>query len=337
MTKNKDINWINNAKALCMIAVYYIHSLVYYGNSPGGEFMSAFLYPFYVNLFFFVSGYLFFKKALKITPDQSSDWTRKSLASVLFKLVIPTILFSTAIYIPKLLFHSRDISVARYFYDVWGGVSFWFTSALTLMQLIFILIVRTGVRKLVILILIGVLMFISGNFLETCTSSPFPWHYKSALCASLFFVLGGTCCDLLQSNVKSNGIKYAVILAYIALILLTFSHRHSLMYGSMGVGYNFWGTMICLLSIVSMVFVSEFLGQRRLLEFIGRKSIAFYFFSGVMPALFGTIALKVFPQVNNAVALLVTSLALSISAFTTWVIDRYMPFLFDLRIIFKKK
>lgn len=53
--------WIDIVKAVCMLSVYLCHSEVYSG---GKVLMGNLVHPFYVNAFFFVSGYLFFKKNL---------------------------------------------------------------------------------------------------------------------------------------------------------------------------------------------------------------------------------------------------------------------------------
>ena len=63
-TQGKDINWINALKALCILFVFLRHSENYYGEDLGW-FDSIFL-PFYVNAFFFVSGYLLFWKQLSV-------------------------------------------------------------------------------------------------------------------------------------------------------------------------------------------------------------------------------------------------------------------------------
>ena len=54
--------WIDAVKAICMFSVYLLHSQQYYGL--GNTDYGYALMPFYVNAFFFVSGYLFFKKYL---------------------------------------------------------------------------------------------------------------------------------------------------------------------------------------------------------------------------------------------------------------------------------
>ena len=64
-TQGKDINWINALKALCILFVFLRHSENYYGLDLG--WFDGLYQPFYVNAFFFVSGYLLFWKQLS-TP-----------------------------------------------------------------------------------------------------------------------------------------------------------------------------------------------------------------------------------------------------------------------------
>ena len=59
----KNINWINAVKAICMISIYFIHCQSYYGYWIPGV-VNGLITPFYVNAFFFVSGYLLFRKQL---------------------------------------------------------------------------------------------------------------------------------------------------------------------------------------------------------------------------------------------------------------------------------
>ena len=63
----QHLTWIECLKGICMICVYLCHSEWYYGVE--GEWMGFWERPFYVNAFFFVSGYVFFGKWLeRATP-----------------------------------------------------------------------------------------------------------------------------------------------------------------------------------------------------------------------------------------------------------------------------
>ncbi len=132
-----SLPWINAAKAICMICVFLFHS-EFYSPIYGGFSLKTFFDPFYVNAFFIVSGYLFFRSTSKHVFCK--DYVFYRLNNILFKLVIPTIFFSSLFFIPKSLFHSRDFSLLIYIHDVWGGNTSWFTSALTVTQIIMILL-----------------------------------------------------------------------------------------------------------------------------------------------------------------------------------------------------
>lgn len=58
----KTINWINAMKALCILGVFFVHCESYYGMWLGR--FNDYIHPLYVNAFFFVSGYLLFRKQL---------------------------------------------------------------------------------------------------------------------------------------------------------------------------------------------------------------------------------------------------------------------------------
>lgn len=57
----KSINWINAVKAIAIIGVFFVHSQLHYGCVL---LIDKWIYPWYVNAFFFVSGYLLFWKQL---------------------------------------------------------------------------------------------------------------------------------------------------------------------------------------------------------------------------------------------------------------------------------
>ncbi len=62
MAEKKDIYWINAVRAFAIMAVFLSHVQAIYGYSIGK--MHLFISPWYVNSFFFISGYLLFKKQL---------------------------------------------------------------------------------------------------------------------------------------------------------------------------------------------------------------------------------------------------------------------------------
>lgn len=74
MSEKKNVYWINAVKAFAIIAVFLSHVQAIYGYSIG--LVHRFISPWYVNAFFFVSGYLLFRKQLSepIVEQSKQQW-----------------------------------------------------------------------------------------------------------------------------------------------------------------------------------------------------------------------------------------------------------------------
>lgn len=110
-----------------MFLVYINHTEIYYGyNIPYAE---TFYRPFFVNLFFIVSGYLLFRKYLSypysnMTLKNWDDYVKKDyLPNTLFKLAIPTIIFALINYFPKKIIRHESIDMTSLVMDTifWGA------------------------------------------------------------------------------------------------------------------------------------------------------------------------------------------------------------------------
>ena len=130
----KGINWINAVKALSIIAVFYVHCTNYYGYKIGR--INDFIHPFYVNAFFFVSGYLLFRKQLS-TPVIDENYVkyikgsgRKYLLNIFYRIIVPSTLFAIVGYAPKNLLRGSGLDFSDFLWETVGGRTYWFTSAL---------------------------------------------------------------------------------------------------------------------------------------------------------------------------------------------------------------
>ena len=325
---DREIKWIDTARALCMMAVYWVHSEIYYGVS-GGAYGYVVL-PFYVNAFFFVSGYLFFRKYLD-SPGAGPDSCR-GVANVIFRLMLPTILFSSFIYIPKKLFHGDALSFGQYLYDVFGGLSYWFTSALAVAQLLLLALVRFRRLGMWHYVVLSCAFFALGVWSFIATENTFPWNYQAGLSATLFMSLGGVYFKH-EGEVNKWLVPYGVMLAAGAYVLgVALTWRSQSLAVMVPFQVDFWGLVVVFCSIISLVALARVLPPLTWLRFVGRNSIVFYFFSGVMPAMWSTVLRLCFPGLQcYGGTLLVLVLSLALSAVLCMVINRYFPFLLDAR------
>lgn len=93
-----------------------------------------------------------------------------------------------------------------------------------------------------------------------------------------------------------------------------------------------WEGFICLLCSVGIVIaLCKRMKPTKQLTYIGKNSIVFYFFSGAYPALMGTIAQRLFTERNYLIVLTITLVSIVMGTVTTYIVNRYVPFMVDLR------
>lgn len=327
---SKNIIWINSLKALCMFSVYLVHSEIYYGINTISY--GRILQPFFVSAFFFVNGYLFFRKQLNTVANYKLVDFGKNLQIIISRLIIPTIIFASIIYLPKLFFHSKDLSITGYFYDVFGGISFWFTSALAVSQTILIALLILKKNNIWFYFICSVFLFIFALIISYIDRTPFPWFYKSGLGAILFITLGG----LYQKyeykiDNKAKSIPATLLIGlYLACMIYDIQYKEFL-FILMDMTFNFQGLIISILGIVVITIICKQLPQLKLLEFIGKHSIVFYFFSGALPASIGFVFQKIFPDRLYIITLIVALLSICVGYLMTYIVVNFLPWLTDLR------
>ena len=109
MSKVKELIWINNVRAICILFVYWAHAEAYYGVSLWGNRLYV---PFYVNVFYIVSGYLLFSKAFQIKEDRNYwIFVKKTVQNIFFRIVVPTVLFTAIFQYPKSIFNKNTFSL----------------------------------------------------------------------------------------------------------------------------------------------------------------------------------------------------------------------------------
>lgn len=333
MVKN-NIGWIDLVKAICMISVYLLHVESYVGmvwiKSYG-----YLLQPFYVNAFFFVSGYLFFRKWIGDDRVDEFSWGKyaDTVKNLFFRIVVPTIVFASIFYIPKGIFNSGKMDFGSYFYDVWGGVSFWFTSALIVAQLVLLVLLFTKQKSVWFYLVISVGIFCFAYYLARVDITPFPWYYKSGLAATLFMTLGGVYQkyeSMIDGRIGRVG-WWIVALVYFNLMIWDFN-QHSFSFALMSVKFNMMGMVVVLLGIGFIVGLCKVIKGVRWLEYIGKNSILFYFCSGIVPASLSTLFVK-FVELNYCWVVVIACLSLLVAYIISLIVNRYLLFLLDFRRI----
>ena len=97
------------------------------------------------------------------------------------------------------------------------------------------------------------------------------------------------------------------------------------------------GGLVIAAGITLITSVCHKIKDNRILSFIGRNSIIFYFLSGVFPAFIGMVAQRCFPERIYSITILVAFFSLVLAWFVTIVINKHFPFLIDMRKLWKKR
>lgn len=320
------LEWINSTKALCMCGVYILHTL-FYNRTPSAV-VDAIISPFYVNAFFVISGILFFRKWLNLPSESLSNNILTGVNNTIFRLIIPTVLFSSLFFIPKLIYHSgaeQSLSYPKY---VLGGISFWFTSAMSVTQLV-MLITMLLCRKYRLLkfIILSIAIILLMPLLKRICPDAFPWYWKSGVAGISFMTFGGIIYSF-RGFLKAN-IKYLfpILVCLYAASVIWILNYHSAMFALLSVRFNLIGTIITLSGVVFIIALCYIFNPSwEILQFIGENSIIFYFFSGIIPASLSSILV-----LHQAGSLVISLISILCGVGFTWIIVKYLPFLTDLR------
>lgn len=306
-------------------------------NTQGGgnSLIYSIISPFYVNSFFVVSGYLFFRKWLFVKDENLKYKLSIALKNILYRLIIPTILFATILYLPKMFFHSQDSTINDYLHNVLGGCSFWFTSALTISQLVLLCAIYLRINTLTKLSMLALFLCCLLPVLKMISSTPFPWYYKSGLAASVLMIAGGWLYHIGTKTNHSKQLGYIVVGIYIFLVIIYEYFNIPAKYALMSVTINSYGILLSSLGIISIFIVAKYIKPYSFIQFIGENSIVFYFMSGAIPATLVTIFKNFYG--NTWIALFIGFISIICGYAMTKLIVKYMTFLIDLRSYSKNR
>ena len=336
--KKKNIPWINTLKALCIIFVFLRHCERYYEVHLG--LFDVAYYPFYVNAFFFVSGYLLFWKQLcspKILESYSqylAGGGKTLFLNIVFRIVIPSIIFSIIEFIPASLILGRSIDFSNFIPKTFGGQTYWFTSALVVAELILLVLFLTRRKSIwlyaVIAITIGALgIYMAHN--DIVIFSKNWWEYRQGIIAVMFLAFGGLYWRYEKGIHKIVRWWVALILCAAYFVIIVFCKHTDPLISTLSIEPI--GVVTSLIACVLLVELCRVLPESKVLSFIGQNSIGFYFMSGALPIVCSLVIHKVIPGRTVWGLLVVFAICLMVAFPVMKVLTRWAPWLFDLRLL----
>lgn len=333
--KAKDINWINYSRAFCIIMIYASHCLTYYGYSF--SVFAHLVHPVVLSVFFFVSGYLFFRKQLSEplirgnTKSYIQDGGKKLLQNTLFRILIPTVIFAAVEYVPSCLLRGETLNVGDALYKTIGGGTYWFTGALMVAQLLLFILLLTRIKNIWFYVICSVGFYIlSLVFLNDFASIPNYWSFKQGFMCMIFITLGGVYWkyeEKIHTVMKKKFVLIPLAALYVGLLVF-FPDKFKVL---IVVGeLNFLGILIGIVGILVLTEICKMLKNLRWLDSVGKDTIGLYFMCGAWPIVMSMVVRK-FMGVSFVgwITVLVTSFLFAYISMK--LMTRFIPFVFDLR------
>lgn len=203
----RRISWLDYGKALCMLVTMLFHAEVMCAGETS-LFTDLVFFNTSMVFFFFVSGYL--------TNIQTFS-LKKSLTSLIKRLLIPYFIFTTIIYVPKYLLRGWDFNIITMASDIFGGVASWFVAALIVSKLV-ILIVLRFTKNLYILGIVCLLFTIFGFFITHYFAHPLPWNINYGF-ISMIYLFIGILYRKYECQLSFNKIPQAIVSTLLFLVL----------------------------------------------------------------------------------------------------------------------
>lgn len=342
MNNSKEINWINTIKAVSIIAVFLVHSQLYFDCIAEG--VNRFIFPWYVNAFFFVSGYLLFWKQLsspRIDEDRKvymlTGGGKILVLNVLCRILIPSIIFSIIEFVPSCHIQGRGIDVGYALFKTIGGGTYWFTSALVVAELILLLLFCSRNRNIWFYAAVCLLLGAAGmEIVKLGILQSGMWAWRQGLLALVFLAMGGLYWRYEKQMDKLMKWRFAVplLVVYVAMVLALKGYNDSLISTLSIQPLGFVTSAIACLLLVGLCKKSP---EVKLLTFIGQNSIGFYFMSGALPITFSLLAHKFVVGSPTWMMLVIWAACLVVAYVAVMIINRWFPWLWDLRTISRKK
>ena len=227
--------------------------------------------------------------------------------------------------------------MSELFWDTLGGCTYWFTSASVISQIVLLVLFFTRCGTIWLYWIISMIvmaggMYMAENEINFLGLSHDLWEFKHGLYALPFLTAGGLYWKyetLIQKIMKK---KVVALMFIVYLLAFSLFHKDFRVLVSM-LDVNWIGYIAGCFSSVLLIQLCKFLPVIKVLTYIGQNSIGFYFMSGAIPVVLSMVASKVQEASNIFGLISVLSISIVFAYIITYLINKYMPWLFDLRIL----
>lgn len=344
MNGSKNLYWINALKGICMIAVFYVHCMLLCG--PRIHFASPEIHAFYVNGFFFISGYLLFWKQLT-TPrieETRRDYVigggKLLILNIMFRIVIPSIVFAILFYFPAKIVKHEEINTIDFFMETFGGRTFWFTSALAVAEIVILCLLLTRKKSIWFYTASLTVIVAIGFFFASINPETYAldfWACRRGLLSLTYLCLGGLYWRFEKwvDKYMLNCLSFVGLFIIMELLIWCIGNEDYLLVSMLTL--TPLGIIPGVISVLLLIKICKNIPYSKFLTFIGQNSIGFFFLCSGIPLLLGGVSHKLFETESIFILFIVFILSITLSYGIVYVINLITPWMFDLRKLKKSK
>ena len=254
------------------------------------------------------------------------------VSNILFRIVIPSVIFSLIEFLPSSLIQGRSIEVSNFIFKTIGGQTYWFTSALAVAELLILLMLLTRKKSIWFYAIISIAIGACGIWMAqngiTLLQKNW-WAYRQGLIAVMFLAFGGLYWRYEKPLEKVLKWWVCLLLLGVMIAIILMCDNADPLISTLTI--QPLGVLTSLIACVLLVQLCKLLPEVKPLTFIGQNSIGFYFMSGALPITFGLMAHKLVSGSHAWLMLLVWLACLVVAYVAVMIINRWLPWLWDLR------
>lgn len=318
--EKKRVNWIDDARGLSVFCFLLADCDIEH------HFLYTLYTPFFLTLFFFISGFLY--KNVSIKED---------LIKIIKHLVIPYFILNAIIILIgvdnwKAIISGDYIYVINKICEVLKGYSMWFIPCIIVVQIYATLLNYISKNSLVVKVFIVLLSWLSIYFIRNEYNYFLPWYMDVAFISLGFFLLGNivkTSCGY-KNWLTFKGCNYVALLLLGSYVIVALAMQN-IFDMEFHYAYNYYKNplLFVILSCLGIYCICVCFQSyhSRFFNYLGKNSLAFFAFNGKSKA----IAVLLIPSLsnfdNNLKAVVLCLMESVILMIVSYLINRYCPFI----------
>ena len=319
------IKWIDNARGICMFCVLLAHSNV---DHP---ILHTLYTPWFLTLFFFISGYLFSIRSLK-----------EDVLKIVKHLLAPYFLLSFLLFFIGMdnwaaLFKWDMEYLYNKVYYILIGKNLWFIPCLIVVQFYVSILSHTIMKSLRMKLLVCIIMFCSVYLIRNKDGYVAPYCADIALFATAYFLMGNIVRKANFSQLLSipkllyilNKPICSILLLIIYMVISYILQRNMDMEFHFATNYYDNPFLFILLSILGIMVVCLFSNSfsAKFLRLFGENTLIAFAFNGKAYAI-SMIFLSSFNLCSQELfAIILSSVEVFVLLIIAYIINKFMPWL----------